>query len=79
MTDLFRSAAAGELSTADGLDKSIRRMIDDPRAPQSVDQFLQQWLRFDLVLNAVRDRAAYPQFTPELALAMTEETRRLIS
>jgi hypothetical protein len=75
---LYRSAAAGELSTADGLNKSIRRMIADPRVHQSVDQFVEQWLRFDLVLNAVRDRATYPQFTPELALAMTEETRRLI-
>ena len=52
--DLFRSAAAGELSTAEGLNKSIRRMIADPRVRQSVDQFVEQWLRFDLVLNAVR-------------------------
>jgi hypothetical protein len=76
--DLFRSAAAGELSTPEGLDKSIQRMIGDSRVRQSLDQFVEQWLRFDLVLNAVRDRSIYPQFTPELALAMTEETRRLI-
>ena len=76
--ELFRSAAAGELSTPEGLDKAIRRMIADPKARQSLDQFAEQWLRFDLALNAVRDRAQYPQFTPELAIAMTEETRRLI-
>ncbi len=36
-------------------------------------------MRFDLVLNTVKDRAVYPQFTPELAIAMTEETRRLVA
>ena len=38
-----------------------------------------EWLRFDRVLTAVKDRRAFPQFTPELAHAMTEETRRLIA
>jgi hypothetical protein len=76
---LFRAAAAGELATSAGIDKAVKRMVDDPRARQSVDEFAAQWLRFDLVHTAVRDRTLYPQFSPELALAMTEETRRLIA
>ena len=40
---------------------------------------LQQWLRFDLAQTAVKDRTLYPQFSPELAIAMTEETKRLVS
>ena len=75
---LFRAAAAGELETPAGVEKAVRRMLADPRARQSVDEFVVQWLRFDLALNAVKDRETYPQFTPELAQAMTEETRRLI-
>ena len=52
-------------------------MIADPRARQAVDEFASQWLRFDLVQTAVKDRTLYPQFSPELAIAMTEETKRL--
>jgi hypothetical protein len=77
--DLFRAAASGELASRAGVDKAISRMIADPRARQALDEFTSQWLRFDLVQNAVRDRTLYPQFSPELATAMTEETKRLIA
>ena len=77
--DLFRSAVSGELNTEVGVRKTVDRMLKDERARQAVDQFVSEWLRFDLVLNTVKDRALYPQYTPELAAAMTEETRRLIS
>jgi hypothetical protein len=35
-------------------------------------------MRFDRVVTAVKERRAFPMFTPELAQAMTEETRRLV-
>jgi hypothetical protein len=54
-------------------------MIADSRARQALDEVTSQWLRFDLVQSAVRDRTLYPQFSPELATAMTEETKRLIA
>jgi hypothetical protein len=76
---LFRAAAAGELSSTAGVNKAVERMIADPRARQALDEFASQWLRFDLAQTAVKDRTLYPQFSPELAIAMTEETRRLIS
>jgi Protein of unknown function (DUF1592)/Protein of unknown function (DUF1588)/Protein of unknown function (DUF1595)/Protein of unknown function (DUF1587)/Protein of unknown function (DUF1585) len=77
--ELLASAASGELATAAGVERAIRRMLGDPRARQALDEFTSEWMRFDLVLNTVKDRAAYPQFTPELAAAMTEETRRLVA
>jgi hypothetical protein len=76
---LFRSAANGELSTPTGFERVARRMLADPRAHRSVDEYVSEWLRLDRVLSAVKDRRAYPQFTPELAQAMAEETRRLIA
>jgi hypothetical protein len=76
---LLRAAASGGLATRAGVDKSIRRMIADPRARQAIEEFTSQWLRFDIVHSAVRDRTLYPQFSPDLAVAMTEETRRLIA
>jgi hypothetical protein len=76
---LFRSAASGELDSPAGVEKVTRRMLADPRARQSLDEFVTQWLRFDRVLNTVKDRAAFPLFNPELAAAMTEETRLLVA
>src|SRR5262249_3378808 len=76
---LFRSASLGDLNTRDGVEKAAQRMLADPRARQSVEEFVSQWLRFDRVLNTVKDRASFPMFNPELAAAMTEETRLLIS
>ena len=76
---LFHAAAAGELNTAEGVERQARRMLADPKAHRSVDEFVAEWLRFDRVLSAVKDRREYPQFNPELAQAMTEETRRLVT
>jgi hypothetical protein len=76
---LFRAAAAGEFATRAGVNKAVERMLSDPRARDALDEFTSQWLRFDLVQTAVKDRTLYPQFSPELAAAMTEETRLLIA
>ena len=70
---LLDAAAAGKLDVRE----AAARMVADPRAQQAIDQFLAQWMRFDLLLGAVKDRRLYPQFTPELAVAMSEETRLL--
>ncbi len=71
---LLAEAARGDLNAAG----TARRMLADPRARQALDDFLSQWLRFDLLAGTVKDRRQFPQFTPELAEAMAEETRLLI-
>ena len=75
--ELFRAAAAGELDQPAGQEKQARRMLGDPKARQALDEFVGQWLRFDRVRGGVKDRRTYPQYSPELGEAMTEETRRL--
>jgi hypothetical protein len=75
---LLDAAAGGELRTADGLERVARRMLDQPPARQAVDEFFAQWLRFDRVLGSVKDRRRYPEFTPELAAMMVQETRMLL-
>ncbi len=77
--ELFRAAADGELNKPSGVERQARRLLSDLRARESLDEFVSQWMRFDRVLNTVRDRQLFPQFTVELAWAMTEETRRLIA
>jgi hypothetical protein len=54
-------------------------MLDDPRAHAAMDEFLAQWMRFDRVLGATRDRRRFREFNVEIAAAMVEETRRLFN
>ena len=75
---LLASAAAGELSTPDGLERVTRRMLADPRARQGLDEFISEWLRFDRAMTAARERRMYPLFTRELVTSMTEEAKRFI-
>ena len=76
---LFAAAARGDLNTPAGVEKAARRLLDDAKARQALDEFVAQWLRFDRVLTATRDRRAFPSFTPDTALAMTHEARRFVS
>ncbi len=75
---LLDSAARGDLNTPEGMERVARRMLDDPRARDGIDEFVSEWLRFDRVLSASRERRLYPLFSRELAKAMTEESRRFI-
>jgi Protein of unknown function (DUF1592)/Protein of unknown function (DUF1588)/Protein of unknown function (DUF1585) len=75
---LLDSAARGELDTPEGVERVARRMLDDPKAKGGLDEFVSQWMRFDRVMNAARERRYYPLFSRELATAMTEEARRFI-
>ena len=76
---LFAAAARGELSTPQGVEKTARRMLDDPRAHESLNEFTGQWLRFDRILTASKDRRKFPQFKRETAVAMTEEALAFVS
>jgi uncharacterized protein DUF1592/uncharacterized protein DUF1588/uncharacterized protein DUF1587/uncharacterized protein DUF1595/uncharacterized protein DUF1585 len=76
---LLASASRGELNTSAGVARAARRMLDDPRARQGLDDFVSQWLRFDRALAAVRDRRVYRLFSQDVAIAMTEEARRFIA
>jgi hypothetical protein len=75
---LLDSAEHGELNTPEGVEAVARRMLDNPKAKGGLDEFVSQWMRFDRVMNAARERRYYPLFSRELATAMTEEARRFI-
>lgn len=76
---LFDAAKNGQLNTPNGVKLQVRRMLDHPRARQSLSEFVSQWLRFDRILTSSKDRRRYPQFTRETAVAMTEEARLFVS
>jgi hypothetical protein len=76
---LFVAAERGELSTPEDVERAARRMLDDPRARRALDEFVSQWMRFDRLLTAGKDRRRFPNFNREVAVAMTEETRTFIA
>jgi mono/diheme cytochrome c family protein len=76
--ELFASAARGDLNTPQGVEKAARRMLDHPRAREALREYVSQWMRFDRILTASKDRRRYPQFTRETAVAMTEEASLFI-
>jgi hypothetical protein len=75
---LMDAASRGQLSTPAGIEKTARRMLQDPRAHDALDEFVSQWLRFDRMLTSSRDRRRYRNFSRETAIAMTEEARRFV-
>ena len=75
---LLDAAALGELDTAADIEKTTREMLADPRAKDGLDSFVSEWLRFDRVLSAARERRVYPLFNPDLAASMTEEALRFV-
>jgi hypothetical protein len=75
---LLASAAKGELNTPEGMERAARRMLDNPKARDGVDEFVSEWLRFDRVMTSSRERRLYPLFSRDLARSMTEEARRFV-
>ncbi len=75
---LFTAAAGNVLSTPAAVRQAARRLLNDPRAQDNLDEFTSQWLRFDRVLGTAKDRRQYPKFNREAAVAMTEEARRFV-
>jgi hypothetical protein len=73
--ELIAAAEKGELATKDGIEKVARGMLDQPQAHEALDEFTSQWLRFDRLQTASKDRRKFPLYTRETARAMTEEAR----
>ena len=72
---LLDAAAKNQLSTPEAVERATRRMLDHTKARDAFEEFVSQWMRFDRILTASKDRRRYPQFTRETAVAMTEEAR----
>ena len=76
---LLDRAERGELSTPEKVATAARAMLKDPRARQGLDEFASQWLRFDRVLTAARERRTFPMFGRELVNSMVEEEKRFVA
>ncbi|MBC8067092.1 MAG: DUF1592 domain-containing protein [Deltaproteobacteria bacterium] len=76
--ELLDAAAAGELGDADGIAEHARRMLDDPRAHDPIEDFHAQWLQVRRYLDVAKDPALFPEWDAGLGDAMQQESRRFI-
>lgn len=76
--ELFKEAARGDLSTPQGVEKTTRRLLADPRAKEALREYVSQWLRFDRLLSATKDRRKFPMYQATTARAATEEAQAFV-
>lgn len=60
----------------DELDAQARRLLDDPRAHESVAHMQYQWLRFSLLEKIKKDTTLFPTWSDTTAATMREATVR---
>jgi len=74
---LLDAAAAGALSD-DELEAEVRRMLDDPRAGDTIETFTVGWLELGAAEDLSKDTEAYPEWNAEVAESARQETIRFV-
>ncbi|MBL4688400.1 MAG: DUF1592 domain-containing protein [Nannocystaceae bacterium] len=72
--ELFAAAEAGMLDDAQGVQAQARRMLEDPRAADPIEDFHQQWLGMSKYASLSKDPDMFPEFVPGMADSMQAET-----
>lgn len=70
---------ASDLQQSAVLETHVARMQDDPRFERFLDRFPAMWLELEKLEAVERDQEVYPSYSPELVLAMAEETRDFVA
>jgi hypothetical protein len=73
-SQLLQAAAAGRLDTPEHIRTQAERMLEDPRAADTLTSFHVQWLGLDAIDDLTKDPKAYPSFDAATAAAMRAET-----
>ena len=76
-SDLFAAAASGNLGSRQEIEAVARRMLERPESQRAMDGFFAQWMRFDRLRGAVKDRNRFRDYSPTVAESMTEESLQL--
>ena len=72
--ELLKAASIGSLKTQAGIEKQVRRMLNDSRSEALSTRFAAQWLRLQDLDKLNPDYLLYPQYDDTLARAMKKET-----
>ncbi|MGE3277932.1 MAG: DUF1592 domain-containing protein [Vicinamibacterales bacterium] len=74
---LLAAAAAGELTTREGMERQVTRMLADARAGSLSTDFAAQWLRLTGLAAVHPEPTIFPDFTQNLATSMRREVELL--
>jgi hypothetical protein len=74
---LLQAADDGVLATTDAIEAQARRLLDDPRARETVTEFHRQWLELYRIPQVERDETLAPGFA-DIKPALVEETLRFV-
>ncbi len=72
---LLNAAKTGQLDNATGIKQQATRLLNDPRAAESIAYFPEYWLDYSKLESVAKNNAVYPEFTEALKTAMLEESR----
>ena len=76
---LMTAAADGRLDSLEGIEAEARRLLEDPRAKQSLARFARHWLELGSLAEAERDADAFPDWSPSLLGAMQAEADAFVA
>ncbi len=76
--ELFRAAAADELTDPANIQAQARRLLADPRAQDAFDRFVDQWLELRNIQSMQKEASAFPGYDPSLAPLMKQEANLLV-
>ena len=73
-SELLTAAGQGELDSAEGLVRQVRRMLADDRSRSLVENFASQWLHLRNLAAIRPDMRLFPDFDENLRQAFRQET-----
>jgi hypothetical protein len=76
---LLAAADAGELTTPEQIQAQAERLLNDPRAQNTMENFHLQWLFLDNLANLQKDPSAYPRFSDAVRDALIPELKNFTS
>jgi hypothetical protein len=71
---LMAAADAAALTTADEIAAQARRLLEDPKADETLSNFTLQWLELGPLEGLFKDTATYPTYNAQIPDAMRAET-----
>ena len=77
--ELLAAAARGDLQDPEGLEREVRRMLDDPRSDALVENFAGQWLYLRNLRSVAPDATRFPEFDDNLRQALRRETELFVA
>ncbi len=75
---LIDAAEDGMLDSAEGIREAAAVLLEDPRAKDALDNYFSEVLQLRKLDSLAKDPAVWPQWSPQLAQAMRQETLLLL-